>query len=870
MTRKCPNCGRKAGKRDEYCASCGTRLPSPVARRERTAGGRKDARGKSLSQRIREEQRRSDAKVATQRQARRQAKTVQDAIAFECIFDDGIALVEEGVYSQTLYVPDVNFRAARPSEQDGIWQAMCNFYNSFPADVAVQLLVLNRVSDASDRFDEIKLPHTRRASEDQLVDDYNEMLSRQVAKVGKNEIVRSRYFTFAIHAASHDAAAVSLSTVVTSALEQLARFGAKAHQLTADELFRLTHELLRPGEPLKTGYAELMAAGVDIKDAVSPSSLDFTPDGPAGKNDMWTAGASPRQTAGGGVSTVVWYQALQFTEPYPSSMDPSLIGGIMSLPIPMAFVIDIHPIEPADAIRQVQKKYTFMKNQDAHEGRKAAAQGLDPVTARGIELADNMTEAEDVLDALKNRNERYFTTTMVVVMWDRDRERLEQSSFRVASEANKRVFTVGVPRYQSRDAMNSMLPFANDCLSWHRHMLTTELATLLPFVTQEISEPGGIYYGNNALSGNLILLNRRRLTAPMGWIIGKPGGGKSFAAKQEIFSTAISHPDDDVLIIDPKGEYTYITDMLGGQTVDLFAGSPAHINLFDLNASYSPDGSDPVVFKSEFVTSTITSLLGETTVNSRTKSVIDKAVVDSFRLTRAKMGPDAMPTLTTFWQILRSSDDEVASELANDLEIYVTGTLKTFAYPTNVDISSRIVDVSMKRLQGDLMLFGQLVTLDAFWNRVTKNHDEGKRTWIYIDEAQNFFSSDAALAYFTKCWSEGRSYGLIPTGITQNIDRVIHNSEAKHMFSNSDFVMLLRQSANDLAAAAEIYNLSAAQAQRVRDCSPGEGLLVAGGSVIPFVNKFPRDTELYEIMDTDPNAAEDKRRAKLAAAGGGR
>lgn len=873
MAKICPNCGETVPDDARFCGACGidvdaairnetkpTREQKKLAKRlKRERASRNKNRGIELSQRIRKEQKEQSKRIDSQKMARRHATTVQDAIGFETIFDDGVAMVENGLYAQTIYVPDVNFRAARPDEQDRIWNLLCSFYNSFTPDVTVQLTILNRVEDASNRYDEIKLPHTGKPYEDGLVDDYNDMLRLQVAKVGRNEIVRQRYFTFSMPAADHEAALVALSSVVNSALESIEQMGSRAHVLSGSEYLGLIGYMLRPDDNVDYDLDEIEAQGIDLKDAISPTALDFTPDGASGTNDAYRVGGSVAKNKSGVPSSDIWYQTLQFRNPFPATTDPSVLGSLISLPINMVLTIQIHPTEQAEAIAQVQKKLSFMKSDEAHQGKIAAKQGLDPVVSRSITLTQTLSEGTDMLDALMNRNEKLFTTTMLVTTWDRDRPTLAEKSFQIAQQANKKIFHLAVPKHQMRDAMNTMLPFANDYMAWNRKLLTTELATFLPFVTQEISDKGGVFYGNNKLSGNMIILNRKRLAAPMGWIMGKPGSGKSFAAKQEIFDTAIAHPDDDIFVIDPKGEYAYLTEKLGGQVIDLAADSTSHINPFDLSDAYSPDGTDPVVFKSSFVTSLIAALIGEKSMTPRMLSLIDKTVAISYDYTKRKE-PGRMPTLYRFWRLLKANKDPLAHELAAALEIYVTGSLKTFAYESNVDINRRIVDFNMKRLTYNLRLFGQLVAVDAVWNRTTRNHEEGKRTWIYIDEAQNFFDSKTALEYFTKYWAEGRSYGLIPTGITQNADRIVHHEEAKHMFSNSEFVELLSQAPNDLIDIQNLFNLSDQQASAIKNSRPGEGLLIAGGSVIPFKNEFPKDTALYDIMDTDPNAAEEKRR----------
>lgn len=829
------------------------------------AGKAQDGRGKSLSARIRENERLAERRVEGQRSARRRAATVQDALGFEEIYEDGVAKVEDGLYAATVAFSDVNYVATTEQERSRIWRLLCELWNNFQAEWTAQLTLVNRVADASGRYEQVKLPYTGNGDEDHLVDDYNAMLRSCIAKAGTREIVRERYITMSTPCPDHEAASVSLSGMLTPTVATLERMGCKAHALDGNEYLTLVASMTRPDERVRCDLAEIESLGITQKDVVAPLSLDFTPDGTSGRNDSWRAGATLAKMPDGSLSDEMWFQALTFREPYPAIVTDRAFTDLLALPVPMVITMMVHPYEQSKAIQLLSKKVSFMKSEQAHEGRKAAREGLDPAMAQSLSLTQSLSEGEDFLDALVDRDEKLFSTCMQVTLWDRDRGRLEDSAFKVAQEASKRVFTLGVPRYQLRDCMNTALPFACDYMRWHRHLLTTEVATFQPFVTMEINDRGGTYVGQNTLSGNMILLARRRLTAPMGWVLGMPGSGKSFAVKQEIFQNFIANPTDNFYVIDPAGEYTHLVRELGGEVIDIAADSDSHLNLFDLNTSYSPSGGDPYVSKSQFVITTICALLGESELSAKMKSIIDKTVLTSYAWCR-KAG-QTTPTLTTFYYLLRErgQQDPDYKALADELERYVEGSLRTFSYPSNVDTRARLVCFNLKRLTGDLKLFGQLVTLDAIWNRTTMNQDRGVRTWCYIDEAHNFFKSEPALEWFTKFWSEGRKYLLIPTGITQNLDRVLEHEEAKHMFSNSDFVMALRQSENDAERLVKIFRLSEEQRNALLEAEPGQGLLIAARAVLPFRNQMPSDTRLYKLIDTDPNAVEAQAAMRRAA-----
>jgi type IV secretory pathway VirB4 component len=359
-----------------------------------------------------------------------------------------------------------------------------------------------------------------------------------------------------------------------------------------------------------------------------------------------------------------------------------------------------------------------------------------------------------------------------------------------------------------------------------------------------------MYYGQNALSRNLIFFTRYSLKAPNGVILGTPGSGKSFAAKQEMITVLLNDPNAEVLIIDPEREYTMIAAELGGEIVHISAGSKNHVNPMDCTMDYADD-EEPLQLKAEFIL-TICELLigGRAGLSGAAKSIISRACKICYTSYFANPGINQPPTLRDFYNAVKKQPEPEAQSLALDLELYIEGTLSVFANRTNVDTRKRLVVYDVRDLGKQLRTFGMIVVLDQIWNKITLNRAIGKRTWIYIDEIQLLFSNEYSAQYFFELWSRARKWGAIPTGITQNVETLLLSDLARRMLSNSDFIMMLNQAPPDRAELAGLLNMSNRQLSFITNSEPGQGLLFAGKSIIPFINKFPVDTALYRMMTT--------------------
>ena len=444
-----------------------------------------------------------------------------------------------------------------------------------------------------------------------------------------------------------------------------------------------------------------------------------------------------------------------------------------------------------------------------------------------------------------------FLITFLVMNTGRTEQELENNVFQAQSIAQKHNCNLRRLDYQQEQGLMSSLPLAQNLIEIQRALTTSSTAIFVPFTTQELFQDGpeALYYGLNALSNNLIMVDRKKLKNPNGLILGTPGSGKSFSAKREI-TNAFLVTDDDVIICDPEAEYTALVTKLKGQVIKISPSSSQYINPMDINSNYSEE-DNPIALKADFILSLCELVVGgKDGLQPVEKTVIDRCVHQIYQKYFNDPRPENMPILQDLYETLLNQEEKEAHHVATALEIYVTGSLNLFNHRTNVDIENRLVCYDIKELGKQMKKIGMLVVHDQVWGRVTANRNAGKTTWYYMDEFHLLLREEQTAAYSVEIWKRFRKWGGIPTGITQNIKDLLASREVENIFENSDFIYMLNQAAGDRAILAKQLNISPHQLSYVTHSGEGEGLLFYGNVILPFVDRFPTDLELYRIMTT--------------------
>ena len=585
-------------------------------------------------------------------------------------------------------------------------------------------------------------------------------------------------------------------------------------------------------EPFQFSWDWLVPSGLSVKDFIAPSSFEFR------TGHYFSVG-----------KRIGCASFLQILAP---ELNDRMLADFLDMESSLIVTMHVQSVDQVKAIKTIKRKLTDLDKMKIEEQKKAVRAGYD-MDLIPSDLATYGTEAKKLLQDLQNRNERMFLLTFIVINTAGSKRQLDNNVFQAASIAQKYNCHLTRLDFRQEEGFMSSLPLGLNQIEVQRGLTTSSVAIFIPFTTQELFQDGkeALYCGLNALSNNLIMVDRKLLKNPNGLILGTPGSGKSFAAKREIANVFLV-TNDDIIICDPEAEYGPLVERLHGQVIKISPTSQHYINPMDLNLNYSDD-ENPLSLKSDFILSLCELIVGgKDGLMPVEKTIIDRCVRMVYRNYLNDPRPENMPILEDLYNELRSQEEKEAQYIATALEIYVSGSLNVFNHRTNINIENRIVSFDIKELGKQLKKIGMLIVQDAVWNRVTINREAHKSTRYYIDEMHLLLREEQTAAYTVEIWKRFRKWGGIPSGITQNIKDLLASREVENIFENSDFILMLNQASGDRQILAKQLNISPHQLSYVTHSSEGEGLLFYGNVILPFVDRFPRDTELYRIMTTKP------------------
>ena len=758
------------------------------------------------------------------------AHTAQQTIPYLAMYPDGICKVTEKKYSKSIAYNDINYQLAQADDKTAIFENWCDFLNYFDATVSVQLSFINRGTRSGGAEEVIAIPAQNDAF-NSIRTEYADMLKHQLAK-GNNGFVKSKYITFSVEADNLNAAKARLARIETDILNNFKVLGAAARPMTGYERLEALHSVFHPeGEPFRFSWDWLTPSGLTTKDFIAPSSFRF------GEGRYFRMGRK--------------IGAVSFLEILAPELNDRMLADILDLETGIVVNLHIKSIDQTEAIKTIKRKITDLDKMKIEEQKKAVRSGYD-MDIIPSDLAMFGGEAKNLLQDLQSRNERMFLLTFLVVNLADTKRKLENDIFAAAGIAQKYNCALTRLDYQQEAGLMSSVPLGENLIPIQRGLTTSSTAIFIPFITQELFQQGAaLYYGLNALSSNMILCDRKRLKNPNGLILGTPGSGKSFAAKREI-TNAFLITDDDIIICDPEAEYYPLVRRLHGQVIRISPTSTQYVNPMDINLNYSED-DNPLALKSDFLLSLCELIIGgKEGLMPVEKTVIDRSVRNVYRPFLAAPDPAKMPILGDLYDELLRQPEPEAARVAAALELYVSGSLNVFNHRTNVELSNRLVCFDIKQLGKQLKKLGMLIVQDQVWNRVTINRAEKKSTRYYMDEFHLLLKEEQTAAYSVEIWKRFRKWGGIPTAITQNVKDLLSSREVENIFENSDFVLMLNQAQGDREILARQLNISPQQMKYVTHTEAGEGLIFYGNVVLPFLDRFPQNTELYRVMTTRP------------------
>jgi type IV secretory pathway VirB4 component len=753
-------------------------------------------------------------------------QSVQQAIPISHIWPDGIMLSDEK-YSKCWRFDDINYSVASLTDKEAMFKDYSALLNTLDVGATTKITIHNRRLN-KDAFERSILIREQNDGLDHFRREYNDMLLEKAA--GSHNMVQEKYITVSTHKKDIEEARAYFNRVHNDLAAQLARLSSRAVELDARDRLHIMHDFFRIGEEMyyRFDLKETLKKGHDLRDYICPDCLSF-------KKDYFEMDGR--------------YGRVLYLREYASYIQDSFITTLTDLNRNMMLSIDILPVSMDEAIRLAENTLLGVETNAANWQRRQN-QNNNYSAALPHQIEEQRKETREFIDDMHNRDQRMMFIVVTMVHIADTKEQLDTDTDTLLSVARQHLCQVSSLKWQQYDGLNTVLPYGLRRIDALRTITTESLAVLMPFRTQEIMDKGGVYYGQNAISKNLIILNRSLLLNGNGYILGVSGSGKSFFAKREVICLFLA-TGDDIIIIDPQNEYGPLVEGLGGAFIEISESSGHHINAMDMSAGYS-DSNNPLNAKSDFVLSFCEQLIGRGNLGAMEKSIIDRCMINVYRQYLKSNFTKKPPTLKDLYNDLKKQPEAQAQNIVLAMEMVVHGNLNVFAHQTNVDVDNRLIAYGIRDLGSQMKPIGMLVMLDAIRNRVARNREKGRRTHVIVDEMHIFFGNELSGNFLSQSWKQFRKDGALATGITQNIDDCLNSPIARTMLANSEFIVMLNQAATDRMELARLLNISDTQLSYITNAAAGQGLIKYGAAIVPFLDKFPHDTQLYRLMTTKP------------------
>lgn len=756
-------------------------------------------------------------------------KSAQNVIPVKALWPDGIFLVGKDKYSKSFKFLDINYAVASNEDKEAMFIDYSDLLNSLDTGAMAKITINNRRINKLD-FEKTILLDMKDDGLDKFRKEYNQMLINQAKEA--NEIIQEKILTISIYKKSVEEARNYFNRVGSELITKFNALGSKCIELNAEERLRILHDFYRTGEETSFRFdmQSDLRKGHNFKDFICPDTFKF-------EDDYFMLGNR--------------YGRVLFLKEYASFIKDSMVTELTELNRNLMLSIDVIPIPMDEAVKEAETRRLGIETNITNWQRKQNANNNFSAIIP-YDMEQQRAESKEFLDDLTTRDQRMFVSILTMVITADTKEDLDSNTKTLEQIARKGLCQLGILRYQQYDALNLVLPIRSnfDRIKALRTLTTESLAVFMPFKVQEIRHENGIFYGQNVISKNMIIADRKQLLNGNSFTLGVSGSGKSFTAKEEIANIKLRDPNADIVLIDPEREYSKLVKALGGEVIKISATSKNHINAMDMNSEYG-DGN-PVILKSEFILSLCEQLIGKGNLGAKQKSLIDRCTASVYRFYQQGNYQGTPPTLQDFREELLKQEEPEAKEIALAIELFTNGSLNTFAMQTNVDTSNSLICYDILDLGKQLQPIGMLVVLDSILNRITSNREKGKNTYIFIDEIYLLFQYEYSANFLFTLWKRVRKYGAFATGITQNVEDLLQSHTARTMLANSEFIIMLNQASTDRLELAKLLNISDPQMSFITNVGAGEGLIKVGSSIVPFQNHFPKNTELYRLFSTKP------------------
>ncbi|MDN3202060.1 DUF87 domain-containing protein [Enterococcus faecalis] len=757
-----------------------------------------------------------------------EAASTQNSLYYTALFEDGLMHIVENEFSKTYALGAINYLTAHTEQQKTILSQYNKAINLLSENEHFQLTLLVTKNPKGTYMKETSYP-LQGDNGDELRKELNQIIEANY-DAGRNNWKVERFITLTTKASNIRNARNRLLNISDAFADELMGVKATLEEQDGMERLKVLNKILRPGKPLYGDFQDIAETRRTTKDLIAPNYLDF------------------KQIGKTTFQMDEHYGQVLYLRDFPRNLSDQLFKDLTEKETEMVITIHATPYSIAKTNKRLRTEATNLEADIMKREIKAREAGYSRVARPIKELQEDL---EEQMEFVEETGDKQFSSTFFVYVWDSSKEALQEQINKVKAVGEKFGAVFEAMYLTQEQALNATLPLGKNYAAFEqtyvRDLLTPNLSINSPFTNQDVQHKGGTYYGINLLSKNNILINRmgRELKNANGGIMAVSGGGKSFAAKNEMIATKLRKPEAEIIILDMEREYTPLKQVLEAEVVTVAPGSETSINILELaDASYLEPGDNPIAIKSNFLISLIVHLTGHVSASMRSK--IDAVTQETFRQYQ-------QPTLQEWYEVLKEDASNDAQELVESLRLYVHGSLNMFAKKTTIDVNSKVTIYDMYLLKNEMATFGYLAILDRIWNKVVENRAKGIETLVYIDEFQviiNPTQPEVLRTQASEIYSRIRKYRGCPTFMTQSAETMLATLEGRSILFNSDFLILLEQKGEVLDALKERFHLTKKEAMYLENNRVGSGLIIAGGQVIPFSNLIPQNTKLFQLMDT--------------------
>ncbi|HEO6693943.1 TPA: AAA family ATPase [Streptococcus agalactiae] len=748
--------------------------------------------------------------------------TTVNTLLYQGLFPNGLMQVTPGYFSQSYLLGDVNYQTVGLEDKGAIMETYSDLINSLDDKTNFQLTIFNQRVNL-DKFRKGVLYPLHEDGYDTYREELNRIMENNL-EAGENNFSAVKLISFEKSDQNPKLAYRSLSQIGEYFKSGFSEIDANFTLLSGESRVNHLADMLRGENHLPFTYQDLVRSGQTTKHFIAPTSLSFKHKNHIEMDDRLLQ--------------------IVYVRDYGMELGDKFLRELMQSDLEVMISLHAKGAAKSEAMTKLRTKKTLMESQKIGEQQKMARSGVYLEKVSQV-LENNIDEADELIKTMTQTGDKLFDTLFLIGVFADNEDQLKHSLDIIKQVAGSNDLVIDNLTYMQEAAFNSLLPFGKNYLEGvSRSLLTSNIAVNSPWTSVDLQDKGGKFYGINQISSNIITIDRGKLNTPSGLILGTSGAGKGMATKHEIISTKLkeAETDTEIIIVDPENEYSIIGQAFGGESIDIAPDSTTFLNVLDLSDDNMDE--DPIKVKSEFLLSWIGKLL-DRKMDGREKSLID-------RVTRLTYKHFDTPSLVEWVFVLSKQPEQEAKDLALDMELYVEGSLDIFSHRTNIKTDSHFLIYNVKKLGDELKQIALMVIFDQIWNRVVKNQKLGKKTWIYFDEMQLLLLDKYASDFFFKLWSRVRKYGAIPTGITQNVETLLLDANGRRIIANSEFMILLKQAKSDREELVHLLGLSKELEKYLVNPEKGAGLIKAGSTVVPFRNKIPLQTQLFDIMSTDP------------------